>query len=175
MRTAGKRPKALRARRIRPQDSRFVPALMDRPPSARWPAPRNALPFALSASKQALCGDFQEPLSAAFRPRHLQKIFFTPSGRSLVRMLSSSHFLQERHAPPANVFPLLVWFRRTQALCIKPVSLLSFPIVKQRGAPYPPPTDKPPEEPRNFSVPPTGSALLQSQTRKSDPQQHQDR
>ncbi len=85
MRTAGKRPKALRARRIRPQDRRFVPVLMDRSPPARQPAPRSDLPFPPPASVQASCRDFQETLPASSQPGHLQKIFFNPSGHSLAR------------------------------------------------------------------------------------------
>ena len=105
MRTAGKRPKALRARRIRPQDRRFVPVLMDRSPPARQPAPRSGLPLPPPASVQASCGDFQETLPASSQPGHLQKIFFNPSGRSLAR-------------PPR----------------IEPRLPLSSPLVKQRGA-----------------------------------------
>lgn len=74
MRTAGKRPKALPARRIRPRDSRFVPTLTDRPQPAPWTAPSASL----SARKHAACGDFQEPLSASPDRCLCKKIFFQP-------------------------------------------------------------------------------------------------
>lgn len=96
MRTAGKRPKALQARRIRPQGSRFVPALMDRPRPARQTASRSLLPVPLTASIQAACGDFQEPLPAASRPGHPQKNFFQPPSPPGSGTLSSGIILQER-------------------------------------------------------------------------------
>lgn len=134
MRTAGKRRKALWARRIRPQGSRFVPVLMDRSPPAWRPAPRRALPFALSVSKQALCGDFQEPLPAACQPGHLQKIFFH----------SLWAFSCPAYAPPAmtlqekssghqqTCFPFPSGYGGPPPR-IEPVSP-SYPLVKQRGA-----------------------------------------
>lgn len=78
MRTAGKRPKALLARRIRPRDSRFVPSLTDRPPQSRQMPPRPVPPALPPASIQAACGDFQEPLPATPVCCRYKKIFFSP-------------------------------------------------------------------------------------------------
>ena len=75
MRTAGKRPKALWARRIRTRDSRFVPTLTDRPQPAPWTVPSASL----SARKHAACGDFQEPLPARPDRCLCKKIFFSRS------------------------------------------------------------------------------------------------
>lgn len=75
MRTAGKRPKALPARRIRPRDSRFVPTLTDRPQPAPWTVPSASL----AARKHAACGDFQEPLPARPDRCLCKKIFFSRS------------------------------------------------------------------------------------------------
>ena len=75
MRTAGKRPKALPARRIRTRDSRFVPTLTDRPQPAPWTVPSASL----SARKHAACGDFQEPLPARPDRCLCKKIFFSRS------------------------------------------------------------------------------------------------
>lgn len=89
MRTAGKRPKALLARRIRPRDSRFVPSLTDRPPQSRQMPPR-PVPLAIPpASIQAACGDFQEPLPATPVCCRYKKNIFQPA---LAKNLS-------RHAP----------------------------------------------------------------------------
>ena len=135
MRTAGKRPKALRARRIRPQDRRFVPVLMDRSPPARQPAPRSGLPLSPSASVQASCGDFQETLPASSQPGHLQKIFFNPSGRSLARhtLLLPCPCKRRVQATSKRAFPS----RPDTAVPpprIEPRLPLSSPPVKQRGA-----------------------------------------
>lgn len=105
MRTAGKRPKALRARRIRPQDRRFVPVLMDRSPPARQPAPRSGLPLPPLASVQASCGDFQETLPASSQPGHLQKIFFNPSGHSLARHTPLQPCKRRVQATSKRAFP----------------------------------------------------------------------
>lgn len=78
MRTAGKRPKALLARRMRPRDSRFVPSLTDRPPQFRQMPPRPVPPALPPASIQAACGDFQEPLPATPVCCRYKKIFFGP-------------------------------------------------------------------------------------------------
>lgn len=135
MRTAGKRPKALRARRIRPQDRRFVPVLMDRSPPARQPAPRSGLPLPPSASVQASCGDFQETLPASSQPGHLQKVFFNPSGHSLARhtLLLPSPCKRRVQATSKSAFP-----SRPDTAArpprIEPRLPLSSPLVKQRGA-----------------------------------------
>lgn len=135
MRTAGKRPKALRARRIRPQDRRFVPVLMDRSPPARQPAPRSGLPLPPPASVQASCGDFQETLPASSQPGHLQKIFFNPSGHSLARhTLLLPCPAREEYRPPANVLSLPVRIRQYPLRASSPVSPSHLLIVKQRGA-----------------------------------------
>lgn len=89
MRTAGKRPKALLARRMRPRDSRFVPSLTDRPPQSRRMPPRPVPPALPPASIQAACGDFQEPLLATPVCCRYKKNIFQPA---LAKNLS-------RHAP----------------------------------------------------------------------------
>ena len=133
MRTAGKRLKALRARRIRPQDRRFVPVLMDRSPPARQPAPRSGLPLPPSASVQASCGDFQETLPASSQPGHLQKIFFNPSGHSLARHTPLHPCKRRVQATSKRAFP-----SRPDTAArpprIEPRLPLSSPLVKQRGA-----------------------------------------
>ena len=133
MRTAGKRPKALRARRIRPQDRRFVPVLMDRSPPARQPAPRSDLPFPPPASVQASCGDFQETLPASSQPGHLQKIFFNPSGHSLARHTPLHPCKRRVQATSKRAFP-----SRPDTAArpprIEPRLPLSSPLAKQRGA-----------------------------------------
>lgn len=135
MRTAGKRPKALRARRIRPQDRRFVPVLMDRSPPARQPAPRSGLPLPPSASVQASCGDFQETLPASSQPGHLQKIFFNPSGRSLARhtLLLPCPCKRRVQATSKRAFPSGP-DTAVPPPRIEPRLPLSSPLVKQRGA-----------------------------------------
>lgn len=107
MRTAGKRPKALRARRIRPRDSRFVPTLTDRPQPAPWTAPSASL----SASTHAACGDFQEPLSARPDRCLCKKIFFSRSAGCPVATRFSPVFFPARTAHPSvtcclHSFPL---------------------------------------------------------------------
>ncbi len=135
MRTAGKRPKALRARRIRPQDRRFVPVLMDRSPPARQPAPRSGLPLPPSASVQASCGDFQETLPASSQPGHLQKIFFNPSGRSPARhtLLLPCPCKRRVQATSKRAFPSRPDTAGPPPR-IEPRLPLSSPLVKQRGA-----------------------------------------
>ena len=135
MRTAGKRPKALRARRIRPQDRRFVPVLMDRSPPARQPAPRSGLPLPPSASVQASCGDFQETLPASSQPGHLQKIFFNPSGHSLARhtLLLPCPCKRRVQATSKRAFPSGP-DTAVPPPRIEPRLPLSSPLVKQRGA-----------------------------------------
>lgn len=178
MRTAGKRRKALRARRIRPQDSRFVPVLMDRPLPARRPAPRRALPFALSVSKQALCGDFQEPLPVACQPGHLQKIFF----HSLWAFPCPAYAppaitLQEKssgHQQTCFPFPSGYGGHPLRASSLSPPS---YPLVKQRGAAPPsssrqaPSWAEAPAPTTAFTKRPPSPAPQKTQVR---PRQHQD-
>lgn len=107
MRTAGKRPKALWARRIRTRDSRFVPTLTDRPQPAPWPAPSASL----SARKHAACGDFQEPLPASPDRGLCKKIFFSRSAGCPVATRFSPVFFPARTAHPSvpcclHSFPL---------------------------------------------------------------------
>lgn len=107
MRTAGKRPKALPARRIRLRDSRFVPTLTDRPQPAPWTAPSASL----SARKHAACGDFQEPLSASPDRCLCKKIFFSRSAGCPVATRFSPVFFPARTAHPSvpcclHSFPL---------------------------------------------------------------------
>lgn len=104
MRTAGKRPKALPARRIRPRDSCFVPTLTDRPQPAPWPAPSASL----SARKHAACGDFQEPLPASPDRGLCKKIFFSRSAGCPVAARFSPVFFPARTAHPSllsSLFP----------------------------------------------------------------------
>ena len=146
MRTAGKRPKALRARRIRPQDRRFVPVLMDRSPPARQPAPRSDLPLPPLASAQASCGDFQETLPASSQPGHLQKIFFNPSGHSLARHTPLQPCKRRVQTTSKRAFP-----SRPDTAArpprIEPRLPLSSPLVKQRGAAPPASCRQAPHEP----------------------------
>lgn len=106
MRTAGKRPKALPARRIRPRDSRFVPTLTDRPQPAPWTAPSASL----SARKHAACGDFQEPLPASPDRCLCKKIFFSRSAECPVAARFSPVFFPARTAHPSllsSLFPAM--------------------------------------------------------------------
>lgn len=106
MRTAGKRPKSLPARRIRPRDSRFVPTLTDRPQPAPWIAPSASL----AARKHAACGDFQEPLSASPDRCLCKKIFFIRSaGCPVAARFPLSSFPQGRHTRHllSPVFPAM--------------------------------------------------------------------
>lgn len=106
MRTAGKRPKALPARRIRSRDSRFVPTLTDRPQPAPWTAPSASL----AARKHAACGDFQEPLSASPDRCLCKKIFFSRSAGCPVAARFSPVFFPARTAHPSllsSLFPAM--------------------------------------------------------------------
>lgn len=178
MRTAGKRPKALRARRIRPQDRRFVPVLMDRSPPARQPAPRSDLPFPPPASVQASCGDFQETLPASSQPGHLQKIFFNPSGRSLARhtLLLPCPCKRRVQATSKRAFPS----RPDTAVPpprIEPRLPLSSPLVKQRGAAPPASCRQAPHELRPLpqrQIPQNALPLRQYPSPQHNPRQHQD-
>lgn len=147
MRTAGKRPKALPARRIRPRDSRFVPTLTDRPQPAPWPAPSASL----SARKHAACGDFQEPLPASPDRGLCKKIFFSRSAGCPVATRFSPVFFPARTAHPSvpcclHSFPLCQ-SRRRQPLrtvlspafpplikgwtCLHPIQATVFPPHKK--------------------------------------------
>lgn len=183
MRTAGKRPKALRARRIRPQDRRFVPVLMDRSPPARQPAPRSDLPLPPLASVQASCGDFQETLPASSQPGHLQKIFFNPSGHSLARHTPLQPCKRRVQTTSKRAFP-----SRPDTAArpprIEPRLPLSPPIiVKQRGAAPPVSSRYPPYELRHCpndrfhkTPSPSGTPNPQAQSPPaSRPHPHHDR
>lgn len=176
MRTAGKRPKALRARRIRPQDRRFVPVLMDRSPPARQPAPRSDLPFPPPASVQASCGDFQETLPASSQPGHLQKIFFNPSGHSLARHTPLHPCKRRVQATSKRAFP-----SRPDTAArpprIEPRLPLSSPLVKQRGAAPPASCRQTPHELRPLpqrQIPQNALPLRQYPSPQHNPRQYQD-
>lgn len=178
MRTAGKRPKALRARRIRPQDRRFVPVLMDRSPPARQPAPRSDLPFPPPASVQASCGDFQETLPASSQPGHLQKIFFNPSGHSLARhtLLLPCPCKRRVQATSKRAFPSGP-DTAARPPRIEPRLPLSSPLVKQRGAAPPASCRQAPHELRPLpqrQIPQNAFPLRQYPSPQHNPRQHQD-
>lgn len=129
MRTAGKRPKALPARRIRPRDSRFVPTLTDRPQPAPWTAPSASL----SASTHAACGDFQEPLSARPDRCLCKKIFFSRSAGCPVATRFSPVFFPARTAHPSvtcclHSFPLCQSRRRQPLRTVLPPAFP--PLIK---------------------------------------------
>lgn len=173
MRTAGKRPKALRARRIRPQDRRFVPVLMDRSPPARQPAPRSGLPLPPSASVQASCGDFQETLPASSQPGHLQKIFFNPSGHSLARhtLLQPCPCKRRVQATSKRAFPSGP-DTAVPPPRIEPRLPLSSPLVKQRGAAPPASCRQAPHELRPLpqrQIPQNASPSGNTQARSTIP------
>ena len=134
MRTAGKRPKALPARRIRTRDSRFVPTLTDRPQPAPWTAPSASL----SARKHAACGDFQEPLSASPDRCLYKKIFFIRSaGCPVAARFPLPPFPQGRHIRHCclHSFPLCQSRRRQPLRTVLP---LAFPSLI-KGWTCPPP------------------------------------
>lgn len=176
MRTAGKRPKALRARRIRPQDRRFVPVLMDRSPPARQPAPRSDLPFPPPASVQASCGDFQETLPASSQPGHLQKIFFNPSGHSLARHTPLHPCKRRVQATSKRAFPSHP-DTAARPPRIEPRLPLSSPLVKQRGAAPPASCRQTPHELRPLpqrQIPQNALPLRQYPSPQHNPRQYQD-
>lgn len=171
MRTAGKRPKALRARRIRPQDRRFVPVLMDRSPPARQPAPRSGLPLPPPASVQASCGDFQETLPASSQPGHLQKIFFNPSGHSLARHTPLQPCKRRVQATSKRAFPSGP-DTAVPPPRIEPRLPLSSPLVKQRGAAPPASCRQAPHELRPLpqrQIPQNASPSGNTQARSTIP------
>ena len=177
MRTAGKRPKALRARRIRPQDRRFVPVLMDRSPPARQPAPRSGLPLPPPASVQASCGDFQETLPASSQPGHLQKIFFNPSGRSLARhtLLLPYPCKRRVQATSKRAFPS----RPDTAVPPPRIEPRLPPLISSSKTAWrcPAPADKPPHELRPLpqrQIPQNALPLRQYPSPQHNPRQHQD-
>lgn len=145
MRTAGKRPKALPARRIRTRDSRFVPTLTDRPQPAPWTAPSASL----SASTHAACGDFQEPLSARPDRCLCKKIFFSRSAGCPVATRFSPVFFPARTAHPSvpcclHSFPLCR-SRRRHPPAHRPVPC--FPSsYKGKDLPAPHPGNPPPTQ-----------------------------
>lgn len=102
MRTAGKRPKALWARRIRTRDSRFVPTLTDRPQPAPWTVPSASL----SARKHAACGDFQEPLPARPDRCLCKKNFFSAALPDALWRRFSPVFFPARTAHPHQLSPV---------------------------------------------------------------------
>lgn len=176
MRTAGKRPKALRARRIRPQDRRIVPVLMDRSPPARQPAPRSDLPLPPSASVQASCGDFQETLPASSQPGHLQKIFSILPDIPLPGIRPSNP-AREEYRPPANVLSLPGPDTAVPPPRIEPRLPLSSPPVKQRGAAPPASCRQAPHELRPLpqrQIPQNAFPLRQYPSPQHNPCQHQD-
>ena len=127
--TAGKRPKALPARRIRTRDSRFVPTLTDRPQPAPWTAPSASL----SASTHAACGDFQEPLSARPDRCLCKKIFFSRSAGYPVATRFSPVFFPARTAHPSvpcclHSFPLCQSRRRQHLRTVLPPAFP--PLIK---------------------------------------------
>lgn len=133
MRTAGKRPKALPARRIRPRDSRFVPTLTDRPQPAPWPAPSASL----SARKHAACGDFQEPLPASPDRCLCKKIFFSRSAECPVAArFPLSSFPQGRHIRTSCLqsFPVCQSRRRQPLRTVLPPALP--PLIKGWTCPH---------------------------------------
>lgn len=150
MRTAGKRPKALPARRIRPRDSRFVPTLTDRPQPAPWTAPSASL----SASTHAACGDFQEPLSARPDRCLCKKIFFSRSAGCPVATRFSPVFFPARTAHPSvpcclHSFPLCR-SRRRHPSAHRPVPC--FPSsYKEMDLPAPPSRQPSSLHTKNFS------------------------
>ena len=172
MRTAGKRPKALPARRIRPRDSRFVPTLTDRPQPAPWTAPSASL----SARKHAACGDFQEPLPASPDRCLCKKIFFSRSAECPVAArFPLSSFPQGRHIRTSCLqsFPVCQ-SRRRQPLCT--VLSLFFPSsYKRMGLPAPHPDKSP--SPHKKTIPMAGlfQPLLRSSSTQSHPSRHPNR
>lgn len=169
MRTAGKRPKALLARRMRPRDSRFVPSLTDRPPQSRRMPPRPVPPALPPASIQAACGDFQEPLPATPVCCRYKKIFSARSGKkSFPARSPPSLALQEPHMP-ANSLPSFPTgqTRRTQRHPCASLSL-HFPCTGgQDGSPAPPPH---PHDSSHNAGPPVPTAGLQQ--KNGPPPQH---
>lgn len=149
MRTAGKRPKALPARRIRPRDSRFVPTLTDRPQPAPWTAPSASL----SARKHAACGDFQEPLPASPDRCLCKKIFFSRSAGCPVAARFSPVFFPARTAHPSvpcclHSFPLCR-SRRRHPPAHRPVPS-SPSSYKGMDLPAPHPGNPPPPTQKNY-------------------------
>ena len=165
MRTAGKRPKALPARRIRPRDSRFVPTLTDRPQPAPWTAPSASL----AARKHAACGDFQEPLSAS-PDRCLCKKFFSAALPDALWRPAFPCFISARTAHPSLLSPLFpaMPVPTAAALAYRPVP--SFPSsYKGMDLPAPHPGNRLPPHKKLLPMAGLPQPLLRSSSTQSHP------
>lgn len=178
MRTAGKRPKALRARRIRPQDRRFVPVLMDR--SRRPGSQLHAVvfPFLHQRAYRPVAGIFRKHCQQVPSRDICKKFFSIPLGVLLPGIRSSSHDpAREEYRPPANVLSLPVRIRQYPLRASSPVSPLSSPLIKQRGAAPPASCRQAPHELRPLpqrQIPQNAFPLRQYPSPQHNPRQHQD-
>lgn len=174
MRTAGKRPKALWARRIRTRDSRFVPTLTDRPQPAPWTAPSASL----SASTHAACGDFQEPLSARPDRCLCKKIFFSRSAGYPVATRFSPVFFPARTTHPSvpcclHSFPLCR-SRRRHPLCTV-LSPAFPPLIKGWICPHRIQATLLPPHKKHLPMTGLSQRLLRSSSTQPHPSRHPNR
>lgn len=172
MRTAGKRPKALPARRIRPRDSRFVPTLTDRPQPAPWAAPSTSS----SARKHAACGDFQEPLSASPDRCLHKKIFFSRSAECPVAARFSPVFFPARTAHPSQLSPLFPAMPVPAAAAPAYRPAPCFPSsYKGMDLPAPHPDNRLPPYKKLLPMAGLSQPLLRSSSTQSHPSRHPNR
>lgn len=126
------------------------------------------------------------PVAGIFR-KHCQqvpsrdickKFFSIPPGVPLPGIRSSCHApAREEYRPPANVLSLPVRIRQYPLRASSPVSPLSSPLVKQRGAAPPASCRQAPHELRPLpqrQIPQNALPLRQYPSPQHNPRQHQD-
>lgn len=172
MRTAGKRPKALPARRIRPRDSRFVPTLTDRPQPAPWPL------------HPLLCQQESTPPAGIFRNHCRQvpieacakKFFSAALPDALWRPASPlSSFPQGRHIRHCclHSFPLCLSRRRQPLRTVLPPARP--PLIKGWTCPHPIQATVFPPHKKHLPMAGLPQTLLRSSSTQPHPSRHPNR
>lgn len=151
-----------------------------------WTGPRRPgsqlhaeiFPFLHQRAYRPVAGIFRKHCQQVPSRDICKKFFSIPPGVPLPGIRSSCHApAREEYRPPANVLSLPVRIRQYPLRASSPVSPLSSPLVKQRGAAPPASCRQAPHELRPLpqrQIPQNALPLRQYPSPQHNPRQHQD-
>lgn len=151
-----------------------------------WTGPRRPgsqlhamiFPFLHQRAYRPVAGIFRKHCQQVPSRDICKKFFSIPLGVPLPGIRSSRHApAREEYRPPANVLSLPVRIRQYPLRASSPVSPLSSPLVKQRGAAPPASCRQAPHELRPLpqrQIPQNALPLRQYPSPQHNPRQHQD-
>ena len=151
-----------------------------------WTGPRRpgsqlhavVFPFLHQRAYRPVAGIFRKHCQQVPSRDICKKFFSIPLGVPLPGIRSSCHTpAREEYRPPANVLSLPVRIRQYPLRASSPVSPLSSPLVKQRGAAPPASCRQAPHELRPLpqrQIPQNALPLRQYPSPQHNPRQHQD-